>query len=105
MVTLSKRMLGRNLFGKQSNLAYHYTKQIQPLLGLCGNKAWGAAASCEHDAKKKLEDLPIGQVEDVVHRFWIVADAGVPVVDNLTRSLLLLLREVVVACRDFKVSG
>ena len=65
----------------------------------------GAAASCEHDAKKKLEDLPIGQVEDVVHRFWIVADAGVPVVDNLTRSLLLHLREVVVACRDFKVSG
>ena len=55
-------------------------------MGLVGNKAWGADASCVHDAKKNLEDLPNGQVEDVVHRFWIVADAGVPVVDNLTRS-------------------
>ena len=97
MVTLSKGLLEGIFLGNKVTWPIITQNKFNP--------CWGAAASCEHDAKKKLEDLPIGQVEDVVHRFWIVADAGVPVVDNLTRSLLLLLREVVVACRDFKVSG
>jgi len=38
-----------------------------------------ATASREPKEKKNPEDLPAGQIEDVVHRFWIVADAGVPV--------------------------
>ena len=39
----------------------------------------GMSVTVSLSEKKNLEDQPAGQIEDVVHRFWIVADAGVPV--------------------------
>ena len=39
----------------------------------------GMSVTVSLSEKNNLEDQPAGQIEDVVHRFWIVADAGVPV--------------------------